>query len=182
MDAKLSGQITDLDASLSGLDANVRANYRFGYQSVRFGRQAVGQITDLDASLSVWTAKLSGRLSIWMPVCPVWTPNCPGRLSIWMPVCPVWTPSCRADYRFGCQSVRFGRQAVRADYRFGCQSVGTYGRNSTALINVKIENDVTKRIELLSDGFKLSYEKQLETEKRICELERKVEKLEIKVG
>jgi hypothetical protein len=54
--------------------------------------------------------------------------------------------------------------------------------NSTALINVKIENDVTKRIELLSDGFKLSYEKQLETEKRICELERKVEKLEIKVG
>ncbi len=54
--------------------------------------------------------------------------------------------------------------------------------DNTGLINLKIENDVTKRIELLFDGYKLTNEKLRETDRGVDELEKRVEKLEIKAG
>ena len=45
----------------------------------------------------------------------------------------------------------------------------------TKRIEIKIEHDVTDKIEALFDGYKLTHEKQ-------WELERKVEKLEERVG
>ncbi len=41
-------------------------------------------------------------------------------------------------------------------------------------INIKIENDVTNRINSLFDGYKLTHEKQWELEKRIEAIERKL--------
>lgn len=46
-------------------------------------------------------------------------------------------------------------------------------------IMVKIENDVTKRIDALVDGYKLNHEKQWELEQQVKELERRVDRLEI---
>jgi hypothetical protein len=54
--------------------------------------------------------------------------------------------------------------------------------DNTALINLNIENDVTKRIELLFDGYKLTNEKQRDSDRRVNELETRVEILEIKAG
>ena len=45
-------------------------------------------------------------------------------------------------------------------------------------INLKIENDVSKRIDALFDGYTLTHEKQRETGRKLAELERRVEKLE----
>ena len=45
-------------------------------------------------------------------------------------------------------------------------------------INLKIENDVSKRIDALFDGYTLTHEKQWETDRKLAELERRVEKLE----
>ena len=45
-------------------------------------------------------------------------------------------------------------------------------------INLKIENDVSKRIDALFDGYTLTHEKQRETDRKLAELERRVEKLE----
>lgn len=52
----------------------------------------------------------------------------------------------------------------------------------TAQINLKIENDVTKRIEALFDGYKLTHEKQWELERKMEVLERRIEQLEIKAS
>ena len=45
-------------------------------------------------------------------------------------------------------------------------------------LNLKIENDVSKRIDALFDGYTLTHEKQWETDRKLAELERRVEKLE----
>ena len=52
----------------------------------------------------------------------------------------------------------------------------------TERIELKIELDVSKKIEALFDGYKLTHEKQLELEKKLAELERRIETLEIKAG
>ncbi len=46
-------------------------------------------------------------------------------------------------------------------------------------IKVMIENDVTKRLDALTDGYKLNHEKQYELERRMEALERRLERLEI---
>ena len=52
----------------------------------------------------------------------------------------------------------------------------------TERIGLKIELDVSKKIEALFDGYKLTHEKQWELEKKLAELERRIETLEIKAG
>ncbi len=52
----------------------------------------------------------------------------------------------------------------------------------TERIELKIELDVSKKIEVLFDGYKLTHEKQWELEKKLAELERRIETLEIKAG
>lgn len=46
-------------------------------------------------------------------------------------------------------------------------------------IEVMIENDVTKRIDALFDGYKLNHEKQWELERKVEALEKRIERLEI---
>ena len=52
----------------------------------------------------------------------------------------------------------------------------------TERIELKIELDVSKKIEALFDGYKLTHEKQWELEKKLAELEGRIETLEIKAG
>ena len=52
----------------------------------------------------------------------------------------------------------------------------------TARIELKIDLDVSKKIEALFDGYKLTHEKQWELEKKIAELERRIEDLEIRAS
>ncbi len=50
--------------------------------------------------------------------------------------------------------------------------------NQTVNIKLMIENDVSKRIESLFDGYKLTHEKQWELERKVKALEERIEKLE----
>ena len=52
----------------------------------------------------------------------------------------------------------------------------------TERIELKIELEVSKKIEALFDGYKLTHEKQWELEKKMAELERRIDNLEIKAG
>ena len=52
----------------------------------------------------------------------------------------------------------------------------------SAKTRLMIENDVTKRIDALLDGYKLNHEKQWELERRMEQLESRVERLETKAG
>ena len=45
-------------------------------------------------------------------------------------------------------------------------------------IELKIEHDVTNKIEALFDGYKLTHEKQWELERKAEQLERRIERLE----
>lgn len=49
-------------------------------------------------------------------------------------------------------------------------------------LELKIENEVTKKIESLFDGYKLTHEKQWEMERKIDQLESRIEKLEARAG
>ncbi len=49
----------------------------------------------------------------------------------------------------------------------------------TVKINLKIENEVSKRFETLFDGYKLTHEKQWELERKLDALERRIERLEV---
>ena len=46
-------------------------------------------------------------------------------------------------------------------------------------IRIDMENDITKRIDALFDGYKLNHEKQWELERKIEALEKRIERLEI---
>lgn len=52
----------------------------------------------------------------------------------------------------------------------------------TLKIEMKLENEVTKKIETLFDGYKLTHEKQWELERKVKELEERIEKLEVKAS
>lgn len=49
-------------------------------------------------------------------------------------------------------------------------------------VKVLIENDVSKRIDSLFDGYKLAHEKQWELERKVEQLEKRLEALEAKAG
>ena len=55
-------------------------------------------------------------------------------------------------------------------------------KESETRINIKIENDVSKRIDSLFDGYKLAHEKQWELERKVEQLEKRLEALEAKAG
>jgi hypothetical protein len=55
-------------------------------------------------------------------------------------------------------------------------------KDAETRINIKIENDVGKRIDSLFDGYKLAHEKQWELEHKMEELERRLERLENRAG
>ncbi len=46
-------------------------------------------------------------------------------------------------------------------------------------IRIDMDNDITKRIDALFDGYKLTHEKQWELERKIEALERRIERIEI---
>ncbi|UOO36941.1 hypothetical protein IZU99_06600 [Oscillospiraceae bacterium CM] len=50
----------------------------------------------------------------------------------------------------------------------------------TLRIELKIENDVTKKLDALFDGYQITHDKQEELDSRIGSLEKRVDKLEIK--
>lgn len=54
--------------------------------------------------------------------------------------------------------------------------------DQTRMITSKIENDVTKKIETLFDGYKLTHEKQYELERKVEALEHRLEALENKTA
>lgn len=52
-------------------------------------------------------------------------------------------------------------------------------KESESRINVKIENEITKWLDALTDGYKLNHEKQYELERRLETVERRLERLEV---
>ena len=52
----------------------------------------------------------------------------------------------------------------------------------TQSIHVKIENDVTKRIDALLDGYKLTHEKQWELERRTEQLQSQLDDLQARIA
>ena len=52
-------------------------------------------------------------------------------------------------------------------------------KESESRINVKIENEITRRLDALTDGYKLNHEKQYELERRLEAVERRLERLEV---
>ena len=49
-------------------------------------------------------------------------------------------------------------------------------------VKIIIENDVSKRIDSLFDGYKLAHEKQWELERKMEQLEKRLEALEARAG
>jgi len=49
-------------------------------------------------------------------------------------------------------------------------------------IVINLENNLTKKIEVLFDGYKLNHEKQWELERKVEQLEKRLEALEIKTA
>ena len=49
-------------------------------------------------------------------------------------------------------------------------------------VKILIENDVSKRIDSLFDGYKLAHEKQWELERKVEQLEKRLEALEARAG
>lgn len=49
-------------------------------------------------------------------------------------------------------------------------------------VKIYIENDVGKRIDSLFDGYKLAHEKQWELERKVDQLEKRLEALESRAG
>ena len=62
------------------------------------------------------------------------------------------------------------------------QSLETEMKAMETRINLKIENDVAKRIDSLFDGYKLVHEKQWELEHKVEALEARLAKLEAIAG
>ena len=60
--------------------------------------------------------------------------------------------------------------------------IDTKIKEAETRINVKIENDVGKRIDSLFDGYKLTHEKQWELERKVDQLEKRLEALESRAG
>lgn len=66
-------------------------------------------------------------------------------------------------------------QQVAALIREQTEMLSKQIQESETRTNMKIENEVAKRIESLFDGYKLTHEKQWELEKRIEAIEKKLE-------
>lgn len=58
------------------------------------------------------------------------------------------------------------------------QTITRMMQDTETRINTKIESEVTRRLDALTDGYKLNHEKQYELERKLEALERRVERLE----
>lgn len=54
--------------------------------------------------------------------------------------------------------------------------------DSEMRVSTKIENEITQRLNALTDGYKLNHEKQWELEHRVEDLESRIMRLEVKAG
>lgn len=84
------------------------------------------------------------------------------------------------DQRFESIDKRF--EKMEHDMRQLKLDVANMMEEQTTRIELKIENDVTRQIHALFDGYKLNREKQYELERKVEQLEQRVEKLETKAG
>lgn len=80
-------------------------------------------------------------------------------------------------------AVLFEQQEERINQRFEQQEKWINQKfeqvdNQFRNLELKIEHDVSNRIEALFDGYKLTHEKQWELERKIEQLERRIERLE----
>lgn len=69
-------------------------------------------------------------------------------------------------------------ESVRQEIKASESRLDQKIKESETRINVKIENEVSRKIESLFDGYKLTHEKQWEMERRIDDLERRLERIE----
>ena len=68
------------------------------------------------------------------------------------------------------------------DYQELLNQIAQMLEDQTRQINLKIENEVSKRIDSLFDGYKLTHEKQWELERKVDQLEKRLEALESRAG
>lgn len=52
----------------------------------------------------------------------------------------------------------------------------------TAQLNLKIENDVSRKLQALTDGYKLTHEKQWELERRTEQLQQQIEEMQTRLA
>lgn len=55
-------------------------------------------------------------------------------------------------------------------------------KDAETRINLKIENEVTKRIDSLVDGYKLTHEKQWELEQQTLKLQQQIEDMQARIA
>lgn len=84
------------------------------------------------------------------------------------------------NQRFESIDKRF--EKMEHDMRQLKLDVANMMEEQTTRIELKIENDVTRQIHALFDGYKLNREKQYELERKVDQLEQRIEKLETKAG
>ena len=69
-------------------------------------------------------------------------------------------------------------QRLRVEIKSSEERMREEIKSSEQRTRVYIENDVSKRIDALFDGYKLTHEKQWEMERKMQELEARLERLE----
>ena len=69
-------------------------------------------------------------------------------------------------------------QRLRVEIKSSEERMREEIKSSEQRTRVYIENDVSKRIDALFDGYKLTHEKQWETDRKLRELEERLERLE----
>ena len=69
-------------------------------------------------------------------------------------------------------------QRLRVEIKSSEERMREEIKSSEQRTRVYIENDVSKRIDALFDGYKLTHEKQWETDRKHRELEERLERLE----
>ena len=60
-------------------------------------------------------------------------------------------------------------------------SLKSYIDEKVSAVELKIENDVSRRLDALSDGYKLTHEKQWEQERKIESMQEQIEALKLQI-
>lgn len=69
------------------------------------------------------------------------------------------------------QAIQDVKEELKEEFQTGI-------KESETRINLKIENEVSRRIDSLFDGYKLTHEKQWELERKTDEMQRQIENLQ----
>ena len=73
-------------------------------------------------------------------------------------------------------------EMLKAQHQQTLEQVAEMIEAQTLKLEMKIEHDVTDRLDALADGYKLNHEKQWELDHKLKALEERVSRLEIKAG